>query len=350
MESFFGLTLDELEAKIGALGKEKFRARQLYKWIYNQGLFDFNEMTDIPKSLRTIFGEMFSTKLLEAAEVLPSSDGSTKFGFVGDDGSIIESIIIPEKDRNTLCVSTQIGCRMGCKFCVTGKIGFKRNLTTAEIVGQVVTVKEYLRKRDNERITNLVFMGMGEPMDNLLNVLPALEILKSPLGLDFSHRRITVSSVGLVDSLNTLAPKTASIAISLNASDDETRSSLMPINRLYPIEKIIAYVRGFKGTNRVRVTFEYVLIKGINDSLDDAKRLADLLKGVKCKINLIPYNESPYLDLKAPDAASVERFHEYLHGRHFTSMVRDSRGRDVSGACGQLGMRYIKDRRTTTDQ
>ncbi len=341
MQSFFGLTLKDLESSIGSLGREKFRARQLYTWIYAKSVFDFHEMTNIPKSLRKIFGDMFSTKLLEIKEVLQSSDGSRKFVFALGDGNIIESILMPEKERNTLCISSQIGCRMGCKFCVTGKIGFKRNLTAAEIVNQVVTVKEYLRGAVEERITNIVFMGMGEPVDNLDNVLKALTILKESIGLDFSYRRITISSVGLIDGLKTLPLKTASIAISLNAADDETRSQIMPINRLYSVGKIVDYVRSFQGPNRIRTTFEYVIIKDINDSPEDAKKLADLLKGVKCKINIIPYNESPYAEFKTPDKKSVAMFHDYLYGRHFTAMVRDSRGRDVAGACGQLGMRYL---------
>jgi 23S rRNA (adenine2503-C2)-methyltransferase len=342
MQSFFGLTLKDLETAIGSLGKEKFRARQLYTWIYTKSVFNFHEMTNIPKGLRKIFQNMFSTELLEIKEVLLSSDGSRKFAFAVSDAHIIESILMPEKERNTLCISSQIGCRMGCKFCVTGKIGFKRNLTAAEIVGQVVTVKEYLRKNNEGRITNIVFMGMGEPMDNLDNVLMALTILKESIGLDFSYRRITISSVGLIDGLRTLPLKTASVAISLNAVDDTTRSQLMPINRLYPIGKIVDFVRSFQGPNRIRTTFEYVIIKDINDSPEDARQLAKLLEGVKCKINLIPYNESPYLEFKAPDPKSVTMFHDYLYERHFTAMIRDSRGQDVSGACGQLGMRYLE--------
>jgi 23S rRNA (adenine2503-C2)-methyltransferase len=186
-------------------------------------------------------------------------------------------------------------------------------------------------------------MGMGEPIDNLENVLTALIILKESIGLDFSYRRITISSVGLIDGIRTLPLKTASIAISLNAADDATRSRLMPINRLYPIEKIMSFVKSFKSPNRIRITFEYVIIKDINDSPEDAKQLAGLLKGVKCKINLIPYNESPYLEFKTPDPKSVTMFHDYLYERHFTTMIRDSRGQDVSGACGQLGMRYLKE-------
>jgi 23S rRNA (adenine2503-C2)-methyltransferase len=336
MQSFFGLTLKDLETAIGSLGKEKFRARQLYSWIYTKSIFDFNEMTNIPKSLRKIFQDMLSTELLEIKEVLSSSDGARKFAFAAGDAHIIESILMPEKERNTLCVSSQ--------FCITGKIGFKRNLTAAEIVAQVVTVKEYLRGSCERRITNIVFMGMGEPIDNLDNVLRAITILKESIGLDFSYRRITISSVGLIDGLRTLPLKTASIAISLNAADDTTRSCLMPINRLYPIGKIVDYVRSFQGPNRIRTTFEYVIIKDINDSQEDARQLAELLKGVKCKINLIPYNESPHAEFKAPDPKSVTMFHDYLYGRHFTTMIRDSRGQDITGACGQLGMRYLENK------
>jgi 23S rRNA (adenine2503-C2)-methyltransferase len=184
-------------------------------------------------------------------------------------------------------------------------------------------------------------MGMGEPMDNLDNVHKTLKIVKHHHGLDFSYRRITISSVGLLDGLKTLEPKTAVIAISLNAADNTTRSQLMPINRLYSIEKIIDFVRTLNNPNRIRITFEYVLIKGINDSLADAKRLAEILKGIKCKINLIPYNESPYIEFKTPDVESIEQFHEYLAGKYFTTIIRDSRGQDVAGACGQLGMRYL---------
>lgn len=338
MRNFFDLTIEELESAIGALGKEKFRARQLYKWVYNKGILDFDAMTNISKSLRLVFREMFSLVLPDIKDVLHSSDGTIKFGFAASDGLVMESVLIPEKDRNTLCISSQIGCRMGCKFCVTGKIGFIRNLSAAEIVGQIMAAKRYLGE---QRITNIVFMGMGEPVDNLETLVRALEIIKHPLGLDFSHRRITVSSVGLLDGLRTVGPKVAGLAISLNAADDAKRTYLMPINRLYPIRDIISFVRAFKGSKRTRVTFEYVLIKDFNDSLTDAQQLADLLMGVKCKVNLIPFNESSHIPFKAPYKGSVEQFHQYLLERHFTAIVRDSRGPDIGGACGQLGARYL---------
>jgi len=281
---------------------------------------------------------MFTTSLPESEEVLYSKDGSIKFAFSTADNHVMESVLIPEKERNTLCVSTQIGCRMGCKFCVTGRIGFIRNLIVSEIISQVVAVKAHLQ---DKRLTNIVFMGMGEPIDNLDNVLPALSVLKDPLGLNFSHRRITISSVGLLDGLNMISPKVAGIAISLNAADDNTRTYLMPINRLYPIRKIINFAKGFKGSSRERITFEYVLIKNVNDSLEDAKMLSEILSGVRCKINLIPYNESPYIEFQSPDAALIERFHTYLLNKHFTAIVRDSRGQDICGGCGQLGIRYL---------
>jgi 23S rRNA (adenine2503-C2)-methyltransferase len=187
-------------------------------------------------------------------------------------------------------------------------------------------------------------MGMGEPIDNLDNFSRALEILKDPIGLDFSHRKITLSSVGLIGGLKTIEPKAAGIAISLNAADDKTRTYLMPINRLYPIREIIDYVKGFKGGNRNRITFEYILIKDINDSPENAKLLSEVLAEVRCKINLIPYNESPYIDFKAPTDKTIEQFHAYLLNKHFTVIVRDSRGKDIAGACGQLGMKYLQEK------
>jgi 23S rRNA (adenine2503-C2)-methyltransferase len=249
---------------------------------------------------------------------------------------------MPEKGRNTLCVSTQIGCKMACQFCVTGQIGFVRDLAVAEIIGQIMAVKRHLRAR---RITNIVFMGMGEPLDNPQNVLQALEILQEQAGLDFSWRRITVSTVGLLDGLRLIAPRQAQIAISLNAADEATRTGLMPINRIYPLRDIVAYVRNLKGLGRQRVTFEYVLLKDVNDSLDDARALADVLAGVRCKINLIPYNASPYTRFQASDEETVDRFQQYLIDRNFTTFVRESHAKDIGGGCGQLGMKYLEGKR-----
>ena len=342
MTSFFDLTLKDLEARVEPLGLKRYRARQIYKWVYQQDALDFDGMTNLPKDLRFSLKGLFSLALPEVTEVRPSTDGSTKFGLRAADGRLVESVLIPEKERNTLCISTQIGCKMSCRFCVTGKIGFIRDLTAGEIVGQVMAVRGRL---NDARITNIVFMGMGEPLDNLEHVLKSLEILEESMGLNFSYRRVTLSSVGLLDALRQIDPRRALIAISLNATTDEQRSYLMPINRIYPLRALINYAKSFGEVPRLRVTFEYVMLKGFNDSLDDAKRLADLLRGVRCKINLIPYNESPYTEFQTSDPEAVLRFQEYLVSRHFTAIVRDSRGRDVGGGCGQLGMKYLEEGR-----
>lgn len=339
MTNFFDLTLRDLEATIENLGLKPYRARQIYKWVYQQGILDFEQMTNLPKGLRVTFRNIFDLSLPRVAEEVGSADGSVKFGFLTDDDKVIESVLIPDQNRTTLCVSSQIGCKMACRFCVTGKIGFIRNLSAGEIVGQVMTVRQ---RRKDVRISNIVFMGMGEPLDNTGPVLKALEILEDQAGIDFSHRRITLSTVGLLDPLK-LIPGRAQIAISLNAATNEKRSFLMPINRIFPLEQITAFVRDLKEPRRERVTFEYILMKDINDSLEDARALAALLKGVRCKINLIPYNESPYTEFSTPDRERVDRFHAYLLERRFTAIVRDSRGGDVLGGCGQLGAGYLKD-------
>jgi 23S rRNA (adenine2503-C2)-methyltransferase len=340
MNNFFDLTLHELEATIENLGLKPYRARQIFKWVYQQGVVDFEEMTNLPKGLRITLRNIFRLPLPVAAEEIRSEDGTTKFGFLTEDDKIIESVLIPEENRNTLCVSSQIGCKMACRFCVTGKIGFIRNLSPGEIVGQVMAVK--LMRKD-ARISNIVFMGMGEPLDNVEPVLKALEILEDQMGLDFSHRHITLSTVGLLDPLK-LIPGRAQIAISLNTASNEKRSFLMPINRIFPVEQIVGFVRELKEPRRERVTFEYIIIRDFNDSLEDAQALAGLLKDIRCKINLIPYNESPYTEFLSPDRERVDRFHAFLLDRHFTAIIRDSRGQDVMGGCGQLGAGYLKAR------
>lgn len=344
MLCFFGLTLKELEDVIGGTGKERYRARQLYRWVYNKGVYDFSMMDNIPKGLRTLFRDMLDMETIKPLEPTASMDGSVKLSFMTKDDNIIESVLIPEKNRLTLCVSSQIGCRMACSFCVTGKIGFIRNLETHEIVEQIIGAKKYLNVSQingGDRITNIVFMGMGEPMDNFENVVRAIEIMKEPLGLDFSRRRITVSTVGLIGGLKRLQPGTAGLAISLNAADEQKRTEIMPINRMYPIRDILDFVRHYKGSPRERITFEYVLLKDFNDSLEDARMLYELLKGIRCKINLIPFNESPYSQFRTPDKKTVDQFHAYLINKCMTAIVRNSRGPDVNAACGQLGMAYL---------
>lgn len=339
MTNFFDITLKDLESIIETLGVKPYRAYQIYKWVYQMDTADFDLMTNLPKSLRVTLKSMFHFGLPRPEEARVSKDGSTKFVFATHDNHFVESVFMPENGKSTLCLSTQIGCKMSCAFCVTGKIGFIRDLTAAEIVGQVMAVRPHM---GDDRITNIVLMGMGEPVDNIENVLRAIEIMEEPLGLKISHRRLTVSTVGLVDGLRLIGPKKAQLAISLNAATGATRTRLMPINRVYSLHDVIAYVKSLGNMGRTRVTFEYVMLKQVNDSLEDARLLADLLKGVKCKINLIPYNESPYGEFQSPDEESVKRFQSYLINRHFTAIVRDSRAADIGGGCGQLGMKYLE--------
>lgn len=343
MRSFFELTLPELESIFENMGVKRYRARQLFKWVYQQGVLEPEQMTNLPKSFQVTVRTLFSFALPRTEEVLVSQDESIKFAFAADDGRLFEGVLMPDKERFTLCLSTQIGCRMGCRFCVTGKMGFIRDLTVAEMVGQVVAAKRHVGEK---KLNNIVLMGMGEPMDNLENVLKVLEIIKEPFGLDFSYRRITISTVGLLEGLRAMEPKTANLAISLNAAVDSKRTDLMPINRMYPLHDMLQVVKSIKKMPRARITFEYVLLKGVNDSLDDAKLLARLLSDIKCKINLIPFNESPYAEFETPDEETVRQFQAYLLDRHFTVIVRESRGRDIGAACGQLGMRYLEKGRT----
>ncbi len=341
MINFFDITLKELEDFLEKMDIKAYRARQIYKWVYQMGRSDFDSMTNLSKSLRATLREIFSFSLPTIAETTTSLDGSTKYGLTTEDGHLIETVFMPDNGKSTLCLSTQVGCKMSCAFCVTGKIGFIRDLTPAEIVDQVMAVKPYA---GNDTITNIVLMGMGEPVDNIENVLKAIEILEEPLGLKISHRRLTISTVGLVDGLRLVAAKKAQLAISLNAATSSVRTKLMPINRVYPLQDVIGYVKSLGNMGRTRVTFEYVMLKGVNDSVEDARRLAELVRGLRCKINIIPYNESPYVDFKTPDEESVRRFQSYLIDRRLTAIVRDSRARDIGGGCGQLGMRYLEDR------
>jgi 23S rRNA (adenine2503-C2)-methyltransferase len=342
MNNFFGYSLRDLEAVVEAMGAKRYNAKQLSQWVYQRSVFDFHAMSNVPKALRSALADQLSFALPEVREIVHSQDGSAKFALLLDNDHLVETVLMPEKRRNTLCLSTQIGCKMACQFCVTGQIGFVRDLSVAEIIGQVMVVKQHLRKK---RITNIVFMGMGEPLDNAQNVLQALEVLQEQAGLDFSWRRITVSTVGLLDGLRLIAPRRAQIAISLNAANEAKRTELMPINRIYPLRDIVAYVRSLKGMGRQRVTFEYVLLKDSNDSPDDAHALAELLAGVRCKINLIPYNASPYTRFQTSDEETVERFQELLINRNFTTIVRESHAKDIGGGCGQLGMKYLEVKR-----
>ncbi|QAT85828.1 radical SAM protein [Corallococcus coralloides] len=326
------------------LGERPFRAAQLYRWLHQRGATSFDEMTDLSKALRE--------KLRVKAEIVPlvkdleqrSVDGTIKYRFKTRDGRFIESVYMPAEDRKTLCVSTQVGCAMACSFCMTGTLGLKRNLTAGEIVAQVHAVNREVRRNESletlRPLTNLVFMGMGEPLHNFENLKTALAILQSEEGPNFSHRHITVSTVGLVPMIERFGQETdVKLAISLNASTDEQRSQTMPVNRKWNIQALLDACRKFPLRQGRRITFEYVLLKGFNDSDEDAHRLRELLRDIPAKVNLIPYNENPGLGFQTTGEQRAEEFRAILAEAHVAAYIRKNRGRDIAGACGQLANR-----------
>ena len=334
------LTLDELEALFQERGLPAFRGRQVFKWLASPGLSSFSEMTDLPKALRQELAEEFSLTFPQIAREEVSSDGTKKLALRLEDDAIIETVIIPEEDHYTLCVSSQVGCAMGCAFCLTAKMGFRRHLRPGEITGQVLRAREVLQREGLEqkkRLRNLVFMGMGEPLANYENVLQALKILLHPQGFNFSPRRVTVSTAGLAPQIIRLGRDiTVKLAISLHAPDDETRSALMPINRRYPLRELLHACRNYPLKRGWRITFEYILLAGVNDTLEHAQKLASLLRGIPAKVNLIPFNEHPALPFKRPPEGAIRRFQEELLRKGYVATIRKSRGQDISAACGQL--------------
>ncbi|HXE95706.1 MAG TPA: 23S rRNA (adenine(2503)-C(2))-methyltransferase RlmN [Dongiaceae bacterium] len=359
------LTLPALEQFLQGQGKERFRALQVFKWIYQQDAHSFEEMTNISKALRTELTETAFISNLEPEAVEEGSDGTRKYLFNLGDGNAVESVLIPIEGRNTLCISSQVGCAMACEFCLTGTFKLTRNLTTAEIVNQIMAVKRDLvrnppaisaaegvglgiiddgddsddgQPQSPADIRNIVLMGMGEPLHNLDNVIPAIQIMIDGNGLQLSNRRVTVSTCGLVPEMARLGREipNVNLAVSLNATTDELRNRVMPVNRSYPLKELLKACKEFPLPGRRKVTFEYVMLGGINDSLEDAKRLLRLISDIPNKVNLIPFNEHEGCSFKAPTRAAIDAFHKFLIDRHVTVITRDSRGGDISAACGQL--------------
>lgn len=331
------LSLQELEEFVLQLGEKKYKARQLFKWIYDKGLTDFREMSDLSKTFRSKLVERASVGSLQKLRSVKSEDGTCeKFLFQLEDKERIESVLIKEKKRITLCISTQVGCALGCLFCATGKMGFKRNLTSGEMVDQIILIKRCLDSV--ERITNLVLMGMGEPLLNYENTSKAIKIIKSDLGLGFASRKITLSTAGIVPRIHQLAEEglKVKLAVSLNAANDDLRSYLMPINKKYPIKKLLQAAKSYAHKTDQRMTFEYLLIKGVNDSKKDALDLSKLVRGVSCKINLIPYNRVSGIPFEKPDEERVKNFRDMLYPRCPAVTLRMSKGEDIQAACGQL--------------
>jgi len=325
-----------LESALEARGHPRFHARQIFRWIYRRGVTDTDAMTDLSRELRAAVAREFtlSTPALAHREV--SADGTEKFLLRLADGRHIESVFIPDTPAMTFCVSTQVGCAMACAFCLTGKMGLVRNLTAAEIVGQVRVLTGALDMRDKR--FNIVLMGMGEPLHNYDETMKALRILADEHGFDLSPRRVTLSTVGLLPALERLAnePVMPNLAISLHAPTDVQRGELVPINRKYGVHDIIEACRRFPLKKRRRITFEYVLLAGVNDSSDDARKLAKLVAGVKSKVNLIPLNAAAGIPFERPSDEAIDRFAQILADHGVPVSVRKSRGRDIRAACGQL--------------
>ena len=339
--NLLGLDRAGLEAFFAAIGEKKFRATQVMKWVHQLGVVDFQEMNNLSKGLRNQLAESSCVQNLQVAQDLLSKDGTRKWLLRLHDGNHIEAVYIPEDGRGTLCVSSQVGCALDCSFCSTGRQGFNRNLTTAEIISQVWLAAHLLEeeKKPGRKITNVVMMGMGEPLLNLDNVVSAVRIMMDDFAYGLSKRRVTVSTAGVVPAMDRLADiLDMRLAVSLHASNDELRNELVPVNKKYPLKELMAACRRFidKQNSRSRITFEYVLLDGINDQPEHARELIKLLKGIPTLMNLIPFNPFQGSGYNTSSKNAVLRFSEILHNAGMTTVVRKTRGQDIDAACGQL--------------
>ena len=338
-KNFYDYTLPELEALLQGMGKEKFRAQQVFKWVYEKRVENFEEMSNVSKSFRAELPSIFHFRLPKTVAELKSKDGTRKWLFDIGDGMTIETVLIPNKDRLTLCVSSEVGCNIACRFCFTGKQKLKRRLTAGQIVGQFLHANDSLAK-EGLRVTNIVFMGMGEPLDNPDAVFRAIEILHQPNGINLSRKKITVSTSGIVPLIPRITQSGARIAVSLNAPNNEIRDFVMPINKRWNIYQLLDACREYVKESGDRVTFEYVLLKGVTDKLEQAKELWNLVRDIPCKINIIPFNEHPGSGFERPDPESVIAFQNELIRLGAHVLLRKTMGRDIFAACGQLTSKY----------
>ena len=331
-----GMPLAELERFFAQWGKERYRARQVSRWLYNKFADDFAVMTDLSREFRALLSSSCRVLSTPAQRLDASSDGTEKALFRFEDGAVAESVLIPDEDRRTLCISSQSGCALRCLFCATATMGFHRDLTSSEIVHQVCFFSRRLALR-GEKLSNVVFMGMGEPLLNLTQVSRAIDILLSQYGFGLSGKRVTVSTVGIVPEMLSLSAKyPVSFAVSLNASREDLRSILMPINRKHSLKETIAAMRKIPLQSGRKVTAEYVLIADVNDTPRDAAALAGLLKGARIKVNLIPFNEHGKSSYRAPRPETVDGFRDILLAQGIQAITRERRGADIAAACGQL--------------
>ncbi len=331
-----GLLREEVEGLVRELGQPAYRGRQIFQWVQARRSTELQAMSSLPRDFRALLVDRVRVTRPETSQVRRSADGTRKYLFRLADGEEIESVLIPDEGRLTACISTQVGCPLACRFCLTGLMGMRRNLTAAEIVGQILALQDGLDQ--GERISSIVLMGMGEPLLNLPQVERALRILGDEHGACFPPRRITLSTAGHVPGIRKLAAANlgVNLSVSLSATTDAVRDEIMPINRRWPIAELLEACRTYPSPNRRRLTFEYVMLDDVNDSRQDAKRLFKLLHGIRCKINLIPFNSAPDLPDRPSPKERVESFQQILHDAGLTATIRESRGWDISAACGML--------------
>ncbi len=333
--NLMGYSVRQMEELFKDLGEQSYRGRQLFKWMYNDRRTDFDGMSDISKELRSTLADRYDIRGLELKKHSKSADGTEKFLFRLEDGHPVESVLIPEEDRAALCISSQAGCALACRFCATGTMGLLRDLTVGEIIGQLVFVREM---HGEDSFTNVVFMGMGEPLSNYANLAEALRIMSNSLGMGIGAKKITVSTVGISPKIRKLADSghKVRLAVSLHAAMQEKRVQIMPVAKTFGLTKLMEAIRYYTDKTGWRVTFEYVLLEGFNDTKEDIKALARIIQGVPCKINILAYNPVPGLDYKRPSDEKVDWFARELYPRAPAVTVRKSRGREIGAACGQL--------------
>jgi len=349
--NLLGLTKAEIKSLLNKINLPNFRASQIWNWIYRSGTTDFNEMTNISKDLRSLLSQNFNIWRPKISSTHQSQDGTIKWLLKLDDGNEVETVWIPDEERGTLCISSQVGCTLTCKFCHTGTQRLVRNLSSSEIVGQVMLAMDQLKDwpsaSENRLLTSIVLMGMGEPLFNYENVKKALEIIMDHSGISLSRRRITLSTSGIVPEIKKCGDDLGvNLAISLHATNDNLRNELVPINKKYDIKQLLDAVRSYaRISNSRRVTWEYVMLKGVNDTAQDAKNLVKLIKGIPSKINLIPFNEWPCSPYECSEEDSINNFAKIIMKAGYASPIRTPRGRDVMAACGQLKSLSIKQKK-----
>ena len=335
-EILFGKTLEQLEVLVAKHGLPSFTAKQLAEWLYQKSVVTFEDMTNLSKKARLLLNEHYELGLIPPKSVSESTDGTKKYLFAVKNNHFVESAYIPEKERATLCVSSQVGCRMGCRFCMTAMQGFQSNLSAGEIVNQVRSLPE------REKLTNIVYMGMGEPFDNFQNVMQSLEILTASWGFAMSPRRITVSTIGIIGSMTKFLDQSeCHLAVSLHTPFEDERRTLMPVQNNHPIEEVLNVIRGFDLGRQRRVSFEYILFKGLNDTPAHVKQLARLLNGIRCRINLIRFHPIPGSPYYSPDDAGIKEFMDALNAKGIRTTLRASRGQDIEAACGLLSTKEM---------